>query len=69
MSHAILSLSGWGLFYGGLILYVVWVIAERTFFTGRDPERWDPKASDVTTLRGPRSMDRLSAPSPLGRAA
>lgn len=44
MSNAVLSMIGWGLFYWILCLYVFWAFAERTFFAGSDPERWDPHA-------------------------
>jgi hypothetical protein len=42
MPNAVLTIIGWGLFYWMLCLYVFWVLAERTFFAGSDPEIWDP---------------------------
>jgi len=49
MSNAVLTMIGWGLFYWMMCLYVFWVIAERTFFAGSDPERWDPHPQTDTT--------------------
>jgi hypothetical protein len=69
MLHAILTLAGWGFFYGGLLLYIVWVIVERTFFAGTDPERWDPKAHDVIAVAQPWPLVRFSSTTSLGRAA
>jgi hypothetical protein len=68
MLHAILTLAGWGLFYGGLLLYIVWVIGERTFFAGTDPERWDPQAHDVIAVAQPGAPVRFSSATSLGRA-
>ena len=69
MSNAILTLSGWGLFYGGLLLYIVWVVAERTFFAGSDPERWDPESRDATAVSDPRPLVHFASAAPLRRAA
>jgi hypothetical protein len=68
MLHAILTLAGWGLFYGGLLLYIVWVIVERTFFAGTDPERWDPKAQNAMAVAQPGPLVRFSSETSLGRA-
>jgi hypothetical protein len=69
MTTAIVTLSGWGLFYGGLILYIVWVVAERTFFAGSDPERWSPESHDTTGGRKPRPGVHFVSAAPLRRAA
>ncbi len=72
MSNTILAIIGWGLFYWVLFLYVFWVIVERTFFTGSDPERWDPNAhTDARQATGDASEPNLSFPyiSTLGRPA
>lgn len=49
MPNAVLTMIGWGLFYWMVCLYVFWVLAERTFFAGSDPERWDPNPQTDTT--------------------
>ena len=42
MGSPILSLGGWAAFAGVLLFYVRWVLLERTFFSGQDPENWRP---------------------------
>jgi hypothetical protein len=42
MSNTVLAIIGWGLFYWVVFLYIFWVVVERTFFAGSDPERWEP---------------------------
>ena len=49
MPNAVLTMIGWGLFYWMVCLYVFWVLAERTFFTGSDPECWNPHPQTDTT--------------------
>lgn len=49
MPNAVLTMIGWGLFYWMVCLYVFWVLVERTFFAGSDPERWDPHPQTDTT--------------------
>ena len=69
MTNAILTLSGWGLFYGGLLLYIVWVVAERAFFAGSDPEGWRPTSQDTIAVTDPRPLVVFSSEAPLGQAA
>ncbi len=70
MSNTILAMIGWGLFYWVVFLYVFWVIVERMFFAGCDPERWDPNAradtSEVPTEE-PDSILHFPSISTLGR--
>jgi hypothetical protein len=72
MSNAALTMIGWGLFYWMVCLYVFWALAERTFFAGSDPERWDPRAQVGATSWARddhRSTPRLPNISTLGRPA
>jgi hypothetical protein len=72
MSNAVLTMIGWGLFYWMVCLYVFWALAERTFFAGSDPERWDPRAQVGATSWARddhRSTPRLPNISTLGRPA
>lgn len=72
MSNTILAIIGWGLFYWVVFLYVFWVIVERTFFAGSDPERWEPNAHTETsdaTGDAPEPLLHLPRISTLGRPA
>ena len=72
MSNAVPTMVGWGLFYWMVCLYVFWALAERTFFAGSDPERWDPCAQvgAASSARDDhRSTPHLPNISTLGRPA
>ncbi len=42
MMSMVLELGEWCLFFLVLLAYVRWVLLEREFFTGIDPENWHP---------------------------
>jgi hypothetical protein len=71
-TNALMTMVGWGLFYWMVCLYVYWVLAERTFFAGSDPERWDP-CPQIRTASSAwddyRSAPHLPNISTLGRPA
>ena len=72
MSNVILSVIGWGLFYWVVYLYIFWVLVERAFFAGSDPECWDPNArTDMThsTRDDPEPGPHFPYISTLGRPA
>jgi hypothetical protein len=71
MWSAMLNVGGWVLFYCGLLLYVVWVAQERTFFADRDSERWSPETHDAagSAVGDPRPLIHFASATPLGRAA
>ena len=72
MSNVILTMIGWGLFYWVVYLCIFWVLVERAFFAGSDPECWDPNArvghapSDAGSLR---PLEVVPSATPLRRAA
>lgn len=45
MWTVIQAVGGWLSFCGLLIFFVYWVGKERTFFSGQDPEKWEPDAA------------------------
>ncbi len=49
MWNTILAMIGWGLFYWVVFLYVFWIVVERNFFAGSDPERWEPSGRADTS--------------------
>ena len=72
MSNVILSMIGWGLFYWVVYLYIFWVLVERAFFAGSDPEHWEPGAhTDITKPTGddPEPIPHFPYSSTLGRPA
>lgn len=72
MPNAVLTMVGWGLFYWMVCIYVFWVLAERTFFAGSDPERWDPHPQTDATGSTPekhRPTARFPYVPTLGRPA
>ncbi len=42
MVSMLVEMSGWCLFFVVLLAYVRWILLEREFFAGTDPERWEP---------------------------
>jgi len=72
MSNVILTMIGWGLFYWVVYLYIFWVLVERAFFAGSDPECWDPNAqTDIAEPTGddPEPIPHFPYSSTLGRPA
>jgi len=63
MWNVVLTLGSWGLYYGGLLFCVGWILMERRFFAGHDPECLDRKSCDVTgsVTGGWRPLDYLAA--------
>jgi len=72
MSSVILTMIGLGFFYCVLLFYIAWVVLERTFFAGSDPERWAPysQADEAgSAAEGPWPLVHVPSATPLGRAA
>ncbi len=42
MVSMLVEMGGWCLFFVVLLFYMRWVLHEREFFTGPDPENWRP---------------------------
>lgn len=61
MWNEFVTFVGWALFYLVILLWVGWVLLERAYFAGQDPEAWraDAQLNDPPT-------DRPGAASPLG---
>ncbi len=59
MVSMVLELGGWCLFFIVLLAYVRWVLLEREFFAGADPEAWHP-------VHETRETSSASEPSLLG---
>ena len=63
MWNAILTASGWVLFYLVILLWVRWVSLERVFFSGRDPEAWPLEVQpDGLSFGGPGAESHLGSP-------
>ncbi len=42
MVSILVEMGGWCLFFVVLLAYVRWILLEREFFNGSDPENWHP---------------------------
>jgi hypothetical protein len=64
MWSAIVTFGGWMLFYLVLLFYVRWIVLERAFFAGEDPEHWGSRSGSAQSPAGPqRPMQTRRSPS------